>query len=468
MKTPNLTVTFNTVNIDGSNFELSGLSVNITRSQLSQMMVSYDGSVEFEQKLDVFFYNSSIVSLLANPVNLFVSDVDIRNMYNLSAAIFTLQNSNVHVLNSIFVNNHARKELSDEVFVVIGTVVSQVLIQDSTFIESSAVAVFDRSHVEILDSSFTKNVANGLIIALTSNISINNSMFSENKGNKGGAIYIQRGTDLRVYNSSFISNKANTSGPAIIGNLHSIVHLFNCQFVSNEASNKGAVFLYVNSLLYVESCNFTKNKAQFGSCIVIGNNTSADVITSYFKFNQAVQGGAIIVGDNSTLNLTDNVFSNNRVSGEISNLKGNFLLGRRNQSKENQFKVRSQAKKVKEQYDYQRFLASQPLGGAVTAVRNVKLIIKNSIFNGHDGGESGGVLCLITNVKLEVFSSKFIENKAVIGAVMSAIGPVNIAIDDSEFSHNRASSTGGVLDMTNTACYMHNSKKYYWHNNTIY
>ncbi len=150
---PNVTLTFSKVDLNKCSFQVMGLNVNITKSKLSQMLVYYDEGVEFENRMKVYFHNSSIITLIGNPINLYVSDVDIRHLKNLSMAIFTLQNSYVHVLNSVFADNHVKDEIKNDVPVsaVVDVVVGKVFIQNSTFIGSSWVASFDRSNVEILD-----------------------------------------------------------------------------------------------------------------------------------------------------------------------------------------------------------------------------------------------------------------------------------------------------------------------------
>ncbi len=457
---------------------MTGVNVNVSRSQLLNLRVSHDVNTDSGMKLDVYVHNSSIGSFLASQVRLLISDVDIRNMTNRSEAMFTLRNSNISMFNSLFVDNHA---IGQDAPVVLDINKSQVLIRNSHFLASDAVAEFDSSTIEIFGSTFMRNVANGSLFASGSVVTITDSTFTENTGNQGVSLNMQDGTNLTVFNSSFVSNNAITSGPAILGMKHSMIHLINSLFANNNALGNGAVDVQHNSFLYVQSCNFTRNKAQSGSAITIIIDSSAHIVDSHFKFNQAVQGGAIRLEENVQLELNGNVFFRNKVGQWTSMFKDNgfspalsnssqfthqgkhtgtsfkedytmFYLNHKRHSKKTKEKPVNRTKDIIGLFDQ-----GQPIGGAVLASTNVKVIIKNTNFTESDGVQAGGVLLLMSNVTAHVISSTFINNKAGNGAVVSAFDRIHVAINSSVFSHNEAGLTGGVLDMTNTSCYVHDS-----------
>ena len=109
-------------------------------------------------------------------------------------AVIQAEQANVHVSNSLFLNNISKTIYGGAIFAV-GS--SNITVTDSTFYSN--------------ESRGTSSQAQGGAIYAqgSSSVSIHNSIFQNNKaGNSGGALYLIKGNGLRISNSIFHRNKA--------------------------------------------------------------------------------------------------------------------------------------------------------------------------------------------------------------------------------------------------------------------
>ena len=117
-------------------------------------------------------------------------------------------------------------------------------------------------------------------------ISIENSKFTENTADKGGALFLNRaGT---IADSIFANNYASTTGGAIY--FFETGTLENCNFTSNYAENGGA--LYCSYKVALSNCNLDDNHAM-GEGGAIFSEHDTDIINCRLTNNMALLGGAL-------------------------------------------------------------------------------------------------------------------------------------------------------------------------------
>jgi len=184
------------------------------------------------------------------------------------------------------------------------TLQSVKLTSNSSALDGGAISVKD-SDLMIIDSVITNNTASwsaGAISAYSdisitagySNVTINNSLITNNEGGFAGGIQTNRTTTniinstfkanqsrneggafrifyslLTIDNSSFISNIAKTHGGAIRDAYYSTTNVNNSTFSKNKAGSGGAISADLSSYLYVNSSTITSNEANTGSGIYI-------------------------------------------------------------------------------------------------------------------------------------------------------------------------------------------------------
>ena len=176
-------------------------------------------------------------------------------------------------------------------------------------------------------NTFTNNSANdhgGAIYTDTIGTDNNNLIFNGNHADSdfGGAIYINRNSDIvKFISSEFTNNHANAGdGGAIFSDSGSTnLEFYNCTFTSNYA-NGGKERRYggairSNANIKVDGCTFKDNWAEnYGGAIY--TNTLSEVKNSVFISNQVknggtLQGGAIYINNACTMTFTGNYFENN-------------------------------------------------------------------------------------------------------------------------------------------------------------
>ena len=207
-------------------------------------------------------------------------------------------------------------------------------------------AIYSDSHVNIIDSNFTGNVAADYGGAIYSSYAINatSSIFEDNiaEDNDGGAVYSASDCTLWIYYSDFINNKASDCGGAIYGS----VCMGHCSLTNNSCSGakvsqcKGGAIYDPQGGVQFNYCNFTGNVvADNGGAVwspdsvtVIGSsfeNNSAnyyggaiyagytvDIHDSNFKMNIAYYRGGAVWSDNS-VNVIGSSFDNNGMKNVV-------------------------------------------------------------------------------------------------------------------------------------------------------
>jgi hypothetical protein len=191
-----------------------------------------------------------------------------------------------------------------------------------------AIAAYSGSLV-VTDSTFELNTAGGhggaiaqLEMAI---VTISKCEFTKNEttgpAGSGGALYVIKGSELRVSDSKFDQNKATADGGAI---------LYSCPAAPEEGKPRFK-FTFLSSQLFASK--LTKNEGKNGGAIaVIGD--SYDFVTHGIEVKEnkgLVQGGAYYLsGGGSAATFKDQLstFSNNETVGKVvtSNRGGAIML----------------------------------------------------------------------------------------------------------------------------------------------
>ncbi len=143
----------------------------------------------------------------------------------------------------------------------------------------------------INNDAYPNNHAGGGAIAAAGDVKVEDSTFTGNHGDLGGAISL--GGNAEIYNCKFINNSATRAGGAVYLGKESEVSLVNSNFTKNSAGSGGAIFINgKNHILH--SLNFIENSASYGGALTYGECINTVVNNCNFIKNSANSyGGAI-------------------------------------------------------------------------------------------------------------------------------------------------------------------------------
>ncbi len=301
--------------------------------------------------------------------------------------------------------------------------------------------------------TFEKNNAEnngGAVFALDMDIEIQNSVFSENKGNSGGAVWGKGGPyGLEVQNSSFSHNESSLEGGGICWldeEGSSTVRINEADFEENNSrgSSGGGIFLEsgVHTLSHVDFRNNKSSNSGAGAYIlqgrgIIDSSLFQGNICDCSSFLSTEQGGASLFFGSGNFQITHSRFSENLAregtGGAIYlNDQGDlFLRGA-------------------------RFEKNYVRGNGGAIFSRGSLILESSRFYGNvafDG--SGGAICSSgESATLAIDSSAFIRNRTVdveeepfsegLGGAIFHVGRSG-SISQSSFLNNEAFRHGGGI-----------------------
>jgi predicted outer membrane repeat protein len=268
-------------------------------------------------------------------------------------------------------------------------------------------------------ATFQNNIATTNGGAIYSNIAVtitgtetNISNISQNQANKGGAIYSE--STLTINNANFDTNTATENGGAIYASGET--NIDNNTFENNEADNGGAI--YSTSTLTVNDTTFNTNIATTnGGAIYTTNETNIN--TNTFASNEAINGGAIY--STSTLTVNDTTFSTN-----IATTNGGAIY------------TTNETNINKNTFDNNE--ANN--GGAIYATST--LIVNNeTTFTTNIATNNGGAI--YTSGETNIDSNIFTNNEAIDGGAIYSDSTSTLTVDNTEFDTNIATNNGGAI-----------------------
>lgn len=125
------------------------------------------------------------------------------------------------------------------------------------------------SKINILGSKFLNGFSDfgGAIVALDSNLFINDSQFVNNKATYDGAAIYTSYTKVNISNSSFENNTCLSNkdidyscGGALYIDKADSIKVDNSKFINNKATNGGALYIYDSDNVTVSNSYFKNNK----------------------------------------------------------------------------------------------------------------------------------------------------------------------------------------------------------------
>ena len=208
----------------------------------------------------------------------------------------------------------------------------------------------------------------GGAISLTdasSKLTVDNSIFRNNKAEYGGAIYLKYGT-ATITNSKFVGNSATQFGGTIAAENGANVIVKNSEFDGASSHFDAGASIYLkNSQSTISYTNFTNLNSYFGSAVTaLNSSVNADHILASNN-NASYEGGAIYSMYGS-LKVTSSVFNSN----------------------------------------------SAKYGGAIFADNLTSFECRDSIFNDNSATNTAGAIYALANIKNTVVNPTYNGNKA--------------------------------------------------------
>lgn len=314
-------------------------------------------------------YNGAAIRVLDPNAKIRVENSEFRNnTAGMGAAIWAKTKADVTVLNSEFYGNKAttpndtaagaisvfddsKLTVKDSDFVgnqgisggAVGTIFSQLTIDDSTFKNNTSVRWSGAVHADGVTIPQEEKYYNGgkTRASKGGQIVIRDSLFEKNRsGGHGGAVGIW-GYDqdyVTVSGSEFIGNQVtkagaakNKDGPARGGALRisgKQVTLKDSRFVNNQSADEGgALWQQGESPANITNTAFIGNRAAKEGGAIFNHQwdgPGTDITRSTFKNNQAPKGGAIYKNKTRPLTITASEFQSNG-SAEIGGNSKNIV-----------------------------------------------------------------------------------------------------------------------------------------------
>ena len=302
------------------------------------------------------------------------------------------------------------------------------------------------------------------------NVLVNHSQFVNNTSNRGGGvIYAGEGVNLIISESRFINNSCIAGGVLyILVNVNTT--MINSEFMNNIA-NHGGVLLVENTvngnvtLLKMSNCYFVNNTAvgYGGGALAIDHSVNVTIAYSHFINNTALgyrsSGGVVRANDDVGIIITHSQFINN--SATVIDREFNTTFGHVDRERYGGG-VLYAVSDVNITIAYSCFIANRAASGDGGVVISVHLdtldqyqetafviVMVHSQFDSNSalGNFGGGVIYAMSNVKKDIIitNSTFLNNHALSGGVMTAVGNCNITITKNSSFLSNAAMNGGVI-----------------------
>ena len=443
-------------NVNVSRVSVSGSNVNILRSQFLSNTAGTFRS-----------FSSSVggALVISNSTVMIDNCLFENNKAKFGGAIFSEMQSNITVLTTMFVSNHATGCDSTEnclggAMYIDGT--STLSLHKSTFQNNTADESGGAVFIFLL-SADNSVVEYGNMGSLYSSVSSNTShvfeatTFNNNRASNGGALYIY-GSSITISNCDFTNNEVERYGGAIVSFSGSEILLSHCQLLSNFAATDGGAISVNNGTTHIDNSNFVNNIANGNGGVLFVDNFSTVTLMEncLFDNNSADgEGGGVVFAQLESSVLFDSceLMNNNGISGGVMLLKESSL-GRINNCscRHNQAsrrggviyanRVGSQAVITSSNFSYNK---AMDYGGVVTLRYGSELIVNDSLFEHNSAVLEAGVFDGYFETNLEIYGSTFQYNTANLGGVAAIYSNSTFNCEGSTFYSNVDADLGAVI-----------------------
>lgn len=322
-----------------------------------------------------------------------------NNQADLGGAICSLKkDSTINVNGATFDGNKAVKTI-DGTYLYGGAIYSQsnLNVEDSKFTNNSADgnggAIYSYKAYTIKDSEFKNNSSQesgGAIYAPEdAPATISNTKFEENKATWGGAIYDKANSNIK--NATFNKNQAKYYGGAIYTTKGTTVE--DSHFIENQTLQGGGIYISDNAgnPTKVSNTRFEKNSVSYGGAgIFVDQNSKLEVASSAFTNNEGARGAGISSAANGNVNadLTNIKVDSSTFTDNLSLMGAGIFTAfpteiTKSVFKNNMAQVHPQDDKTNPH--------DSGVGGAIRVMDN-KTTIKDSSFEDNFAGGSGGAI----------------------------------------------------------------------------
>lgn len=296
---------------------------------------------------------------------------------------------------------------------------------------------------------------------ILSKLSVNNNkggFQNHTIGNSGGGGLFALNSDVTIRNSVFSNNTANTSqtedGGAISFWGAKALTISDCTFTNNTANGGGgAVFLKKGSKLYLSGSNFTSNTAQTAGAIQFGDKTvGVNIEKCVFSENKASgTAGALYVSTTADINVTNCTFDHNNAgttAGAISVYGGKATIAgttiKNNESATYGGAIYALVGTVNIKDSSDISSNKSTYGGAIFAQTIKELTIVDSSISKNEAYYGGGLMPYQSEVKLQ--NSDVYENNATVaGGGFYVWNASSLTSTNSSIINNIANNFGGGI-----------------------
>ena len=370
-------------------------------------------------------------------------------------AIFWNQGPDGQIINSTFIKNTAEPD-GGALFINNAT---NFQIRDSKFEDNNATAkggsiYWFGGNGEIINSAFNNDFAakdGGAVYFRGNNSIISYSNFTNNKAHYNGAVYMNS-IQGSIHDCIFTNNTAIDSAGALGWVKKENGTIAYCNFVNNSAPRGGALYLNNGTEFYIRGSVFENNNASInGGAVFWDTGNEGRLIGCVFKNNNAENlGGAICWNNTENGYISHSRFNNNTaLDGGAIYFRGsngliiysNFI---NNQAEYNGAIYMNSAHGVIDSCLFENNAATNS-SGALGWVKKQNGLINNTQFIANTAGE-GGALYVNDVDNFTVDNSKFIRNAATLvgGAICWDHGENGI-ITNTLFDNNTANSGGAIF-----------------------
>ena len=322
-----------------------------------------------------------------------------------------------------------------------------------------ALAVSESS-LEIHWSQFIGNTAGlggAILLERNSNVTISDSLFADNSVEScygfncyGGAMYIDSRCTVTAHNNTFINNMSEFHGGAIAVFQATYIDIQNV-FYYNQAYYRGGDTLYEFIGGIASYCN-SNGIGGNGAAIFAQNNAQIMSGNSHFSGNYAANNGGVISAFfNCTITVYNSHFENNKAAleaGVIHAITSCYITLNKCSFNGNRaayggvLYVEENSSVSVEGCRFDSNFAWQDVGVFIVIYSNITL--DKSFFSNNTAYNDVGVL-YATLFDVTINNSTFQENKAgAAGGVIYVYSFGRLAISNSSFLNNKADFDGGV------------------------
>ena len=371
---------------------------------------------------------------------------------------------------------------------------STLLVETSTFMNSSQIKGDTYSSVNIYTSRFINNYANSYGVVYTQGpLEIIDCLFDSNSVSGGAVVYSME--DVTIRNSTFIRNSASylsyyyryrppyyytsfyQGGSAIRGQRN--INIYNCTF---------SLYMQTSSIVYSYSYCYSRYHYYGYDCqeglyeVYIADSEFYDSSRSIYSYNNVTivdngfynittpsRGGGVVYSTKSVA-VTNCMFINSTAvygnggaiytDDDCTAVNSEFRSNMASNGNGGGIYSGNDVKAIN--CNFSECSAPNGIGGAIysaatdsSAISELNIVLLKSTFS-ENSAECGGVLYTSGhyNHHMEYTDSTFIFNEAtgtnttkITGGEVGCVGNTTLSIKDSEFKYNEA-EIGGVLDLS--------------------